>query len=136
MASTSPGAIHKPFCNGPNPAQTSLERSSCRWRCHDSGSEKPISVHLSSSASLTTPLCQMRRSPSLSTSVLVGVRPKYMRRPERCRRSSPRRTIRVSVERVASSEIPTLPKASMKLREETQIPRPYTWSPRKVRITD
>jgi hypothetical protein len=72
----------------------------------------------------------------LSTSVLIGVSPKYIRRPARWRRSSPRLTIRVSVERVASSEIPTRANASMKLPDDTQIPRPNTWSPRKVRMTD
>ena len=124
VTSTSAGAIHSPFCSGPNPAQMSRDRSSCRSRCHDSGSEKPISVQRSRSSVLTTPVRQTRCSPSLRMSTVRRVRPKYMRRPCRWRRSSPRFTIRVSVERVASAETPTRANTSMKLPENTQMSLP------------
>ena len=58
MTSTRPGATQSPLNNGPKPAQVSWERSSWRWRCQDSGREKPSRVQYPSQSWLTATYAQ------------------------------------------------------------------------------
>ncbi len=110
-----PGAIHRPLCSRPKPAQMSWERRSCRVAL--SGSEKPTRVQVPSHARLTAPVSQTRLRPSSSTSSARSVSPKYVLRPRRWRASRPRLAMRASVDLTASSETPRRANTSMRLPE-------------------
>ncbi|GAA2794433.1 hypothetical protein GCM10020219_077100 [Nonomuraea dietziae] len=91
-----------------------------------SGSENPTTVQVPSQPLFTAPVSQIRLRPSSSTSAACSVSPKYTFRPWRCRSSRPRLTMRVSVERTASSDRPSLAKTSMTLPEYRAVSRPST----------
>ncbi len=123
VTSFAPGAIHSPFCSGPNPAQTSRDRRSWRVLRRLSGRENPTTVQVPSQSRFTAPVSQIRRRPSRSTATAYGVSSMYALRPTRYRVTRLRFTMRASVDRTASSETPRRANTSMTLPEEMAVPR-------------